>query len=87
MKFYRKKPEVVQAVQFINTLENFENEIKKLSADITWNVTLHPEDNRLLLPVEDGTLVAYPGDWVVKDGDGNVSICKRNMFEKLYELA
>jgi len=35
---------------------------------------------------EKGLRIAYKGDYIIKDGDGNLQVCPAKVFEKTYKL-
>jgi hypothetical protein len=77
MGHYRKKPVVVEAVQF--TGQNFEEigeftkELAKKIADVGAIETL------------EGVMTFHPGDWIIKGVKGEFYPCKPDIFEATYE--
>lgn len=94
MKF-RKKPVVIEAVQFIYSTEGIAN-IKEFcgSAIGTIKKARHPT---ALGEAEIGTLedgvhlkvqhIATEGDWIIKGVQGEFYACKPDIFEATYESA
>jgi hypothetical protein len=80
MPFYRKKPVVIEAVQF-----NGMNGIKLLE----WMNGVECEEDFLGEYVEiktlEGTMRANKGDWIIKGVNGEFYPCKPDIFEKTYE--
>ncbi|ACQ54175.1 hypothetical protein HYI19_07535 [Clostridium botulinum] len=76
---YRKKPVVVEAIQYtgknITEVHNFVR--KHLFRDIDGNVSIQTLE---------GTMKATPGDWIIKGVNGEFYPCKPDIFEKTYEL-
>ena len=70
MAKYRKKPVVIEAIQF--TGDNCE-EIKEFGAYI-------------VIKTLEGKMIALPGDWIIKGVKGEFYPCKPDIFEKTYEL-
>jgi hypothetical protein len=84
MPFYRKKPVVIEAVQWDGKSEAifpfapFEN------------VTAPPEvaeDGRLHITTLEGVMVAEIGDMVIKGVKGEIYPCKPDIFAATYESA
>ena len=82
---YRKKPVVVEAVQWIpegkptNMPEWF------------WNFfMLHPqhlneENQSLTIPTLEGKMTAMSGDWIIRGVKGELYPCKPDIFAATYE--
>ena len=85
MTQYRKKPVVIEAIQFNG--KNAE-EIEQWSNN---NVKAGPvsEDTltRAYLEIEtlEGTMTAQPNDYVIKGVNGEFYPCKPDIFDKTYE--
>lgn len=79
MKF-RKKPVVVDAVQF--PFDGHKTE--ELSAFIGQT---HDRDhyNWLTIATLEGDMKAQPGDWIIRGVKGEVYPCKPDIFEATYE--
>jgi len=75
----RKKPVVVEAVQYIGTKESI---AKILSLDN--NIGLFPD--HLEIKTLEGTHRADIGDWIIKGIKGEFYPCKPDIFEKTYEI-
>ncbi len=76
MKF-RKKPVVIEAVQFIHA--NFDEIEKFVGGDADFR------DGRLLVATREGPLWASPEDWVIKGIKGEFYPCKPDIFVETYE--
>lgn len=85
IKKYRKKPVVIEAVQF--TGENIEEcqsvAPHAMSAYIS-NIRLAGKQCLSIQTLE-GRMRADPGDWIIKDVAGEVYPCKPDIFAKTYE--
>lgn len=85
---YRKKPVVIEAVQF-NGMEDYLEICQWI--DKTPN-TLLTEDiveyrsPIMLVNTLEGTMAANPGDYIIKGVNGEFYPCKPDIFEKTYEL-
>ena len=79
---YRKKPIVIDAVQFkgdvgaesITSFGDFASQHDPwLGCDV------------LLIQTLEGTMTARPGDWIIRGVNGEFYPCKPDIFEKTYE--
>ena len=78
MAKYRKKPVVIEAIQF--TGDNFE-EIKKFGAQ-----GFDAGIRNMVIETLEGKMTALSGDWIIKGVKGEFYLCKPDIFEKTYEL-
>ena len=90
---FRKKPVVIEALQFQYTVEGVEalikfcgNELLKYGTERhmgakpwAWIGTLEDGDNG------EAKHVATEGDWIIKGVHGEFYACKPDIFEKTYE--
>ena len=84
---YRKKPVVIDAVQFTGTKENYA-EISRFcpSAGILpLGNAKGPGENCLLIKTLEGNHIANYGDWIIKGVKGEFYPCKPDIFELTYE--
>ena len=77
MNKYRKKPVIIEAVQY--TGNNIE-EIKKFCP----NCSLLFDD--LIIPTLEGRMRASVNDYIIKGVDGEFYPCKPDIFEKTYDV-
>jgi len=80
---YRKKPVVVEAWQL--TEDNFYAVGDWAGVRECWDLAA-PEPALHIKTVE-GTMKAFPGDWVIKGAAGEFYPCKPGIFEATYEPA
>ena len=80
MKKYRKKPVVIEALQFDG--KNYE-ECLNLSEDIF----MFDGDNYLNITTLEGTMKCSVGDYIIKGVNGEFYPCKPDIFKKTYEEA
>lgn len=79
MKF-RKKPVVIDAVQFDGTLASVESMmIPSCSQDLG--------SNTLEIETLEGVMTAQPGDWIIKGVKGEFYPCKADIFAATYDPA
>ena len=87
MPKYRKKPVVVEAMQWYPSTPMY---------DLVRNFASIPEDkgspfetqgNVLLVHTLEGVMTAQAGDWIIKGVRGEFYPCKPDIFEATYERA
>lgn len=81
---YRKRPVVVDAVQFVDTEES----ILKLSELGLYPVRVDYVDlDNPILKIEtlEGTMIATEGDYIIKGVQGEYYPCKLDIFAETYE--
>lgn len=92
MPKFRKKPVVIEAVQWLNTTESF-NAIQELNKDgnrsivsIGGDPEIPESKPQLSIPTLEGDMRADLNDWIIKGVSGEVYPCKPDIFEKTYEI-
>lgn len=75
MKTYRKKPVVIEAVQWNKNID----EMKSFMGVIV------VQADKLLIGTLEGTMTANIGDFIIKGVNGEFYPCKPDIFEKTYE--
>ena len=88
---YRKKPIVIEAVQW-NGL-NLE-EIKKFVgdsliyniSDAAWEVGKGAPAVHIEIKTLEGTMIAKAGDYIIRGVNGEIYPCAAKIFEKTYEV-
>lgn len=82
MNQYRKKPVVIEAVQYLpgETCE-------QLAAfmDVAHNEEDCFHDAEWVIPTLEGDMVARPGDWIIRGVQGELYPCKPDIFAATYE--
>lgn len=88
MKKFRKKPVVIEAIQFDGTHQSgvaiwdwSNQEVKPVASGRTEPGKL---DGMLIYTLE-GILQAKPGDWIIKGVKGELYPCKPDIFDATYE--
>ena len=88
MAKYRKKPVVIEAVQFIDRPES----IGELADFVNESCELkNAKDSKgydiaeLHIKTLEGVMIARDGDWVIKGIKGEFYPCKPDIFEATYE--
>lgn len=77
---FRKKPVVIEAMRF--------NEATGVVANIiAWAspVIIRYNHKGLVIPTEEGDMLASRGDWIIKGVKGEFYPCKPDIFEMTYE--
>lgn len=81
---YRKKPVEVEVIQF-NGVRNFD-EIKEFCGK---SLMAETHQGREIIALHiitlEGTLYAYPGDYIIRGVKGEIYPCKPDIFEQTYE--
>lgn len=87
MKNYRKKPVVIQAIQFFDQPEELIN-IQEFMGDIDLTIDYKDiNDPKLKIETLEGVMNASLGDWIIKGINGEFYPCKPDIFERTYESA
>lgn len=98
MPKFRKKPVIIEAIQFngntnIHEIENFVGkELKaELESETAYVAGMGAPIFSLLIETKEGVMKAFKGDWVIKEAfptnDRDFYPCKPDIFEKIYEPA
>lgn len=78
MPQYRKKPVVIEAVQYVGP--NFEEMEKFVGGDAEFR------DGQLIIATLEGAMKASIGDFIIKGVKGEFYPCKPDIFAATYEL-
>ncbi len=82
MPKFRKKPVIIDAVQY-NGTEKSAKEIQSMKKDIKW---LGAEGHYfLIIPTLEGDMRAEAGDWIIKGVKNEFYPCKNDIFLETYE--
>ena len=81
---YRKKPVVIEAVQFEDTPQRLTELSDFFGMEIVVDYTVR---DRPILKIGtlEGVMVASVGDWIIKGVKGEFYPCKPDIFEATYE--
>jgi len=80
MTFYRKKPVVIQAVQWTG-----ENNIEILNFCSTCYITSSGKSKDLIVSTLEGDMSAAVGDYIIKGVKGEFYPCREDIFDLTYE--
>lgn len=75
---FRKKPVVVDALQWVYT--NYDD-IKKFAGDAAFL----DGKGMLKIKTKEGTMTANQGDWIIRGVEGEIYPCAPVIFDKTYE--
>ena len=85
MPFFRKKPVVIEAVQFTHEADCFQQLL-----DFTGNtfrvLTTETEGYTGRIKTLEGVMTATPGDYIIKGVKGEFYPCKPEIFATTYEV-
>ena len=85
---YRKKPVVIEAIQFTGTRDNFDELLKFTgSGIIMYEERFEDKINSIGIKTLEGTMKASVNDFIIKGVNGEFYPCKPDIFEKTYEVA
>ena len=85
MPKFRKKPVVIEAVQFLNSHEELDALRHFIDNQDVVVSFLEPAKPILKIETLEGTMMAQVGDWIIKGVNGEFYPCKPDIFEKTYE--
>ena len=90
MPKFRKKPVVIDAVQWDGTEKSFKDVLKleKPGGRVirTHDKSIHEgEIQCLVIPTLEGEMLANINDWIIKGVAGELYPCKPDIFDKTYE--
>lgn len=87
---YRKKPVVVEAIQWNDNTKEIEEfcgeNCSYLVSDTAWEVKKGTPIEKLVIHTLEGDMVASRGDYIIKGVNGEFYPCKPDIFEKTYEI-
>lgn len=82
---YRKKPVVIEAIQFIDNADRI-MEIHEFLGGDTMRINYEDKYNPYIkIETLEGTMKASVGDYIIKGVNGEFYPCKPDIFEKTYE--
>ncbi len=81
VKNYRKKPVVIQAMQYLHTPESR----IELCAFMGIDSVAFSDTQGAFIPTLEGTMTASPNDWIIKGVKNEFYPCKPEIFAATYE--
>lgn len=91
MANYRKKPVIVQAIEWTGANIDeviafaFDGHLPSDDIHVGDGVGYTPALGTLDIPTLEGTMTALPGDWIIRGVKGEVYPCKPDIFAETYE--
>lgn len=88
MAKYRKKPIVIEAIQWDGSTKSFNliQELNSLGKRTIISESDIDDVTDLIIPTLEGDMRALIGDWIIKGINGEVYPCKPDIFAKTYDL-
>ena len=84
---YRKKPVVIEAIQFVDEPEQLQKLCDFMNID-TLKISYKCSDEpKLFIDTLEGPMQASVGDYIIKGVKGEFYACKPDVFELTYEKA
>lgn len=80
MPQFRKKPVVIEAVQYRAGEQD-----SAFAEDVIAGRIRYPEDGTMLIDTLEGSMTAQPGDWIIRGMKGELYPCKPDIFAATYE--
>ena len=96
MPFFRKKPVVIEAIEWNGTeaclqkilkWDGFLDSLPDDGVHVGRGVGYVPALGTLDIPTLEGVMTAQPGDWIIRGVAGEFYPCKPDIFEATYEPA
>lgn len=83
---FRKKPVVIEAVQFTGTNHSADEVMQFVAAgEVQCSGSTEPGNEHVLIPTLEGEMRASVGDWIIKGVQGEFYPCKPDIFAATYE--
>ena len=88
MPAFRKKPVVIEAIQWDGSIESGE----RIAMSFGASVDVHAERNdprppRLAIATIEGVMTAKAGDWIIQGVKGEIYPCRADIFAATYDAA
>lgn len=80
IKKYRKKPIIIEAVQYDGSEKSFE----EINTFTDYSIE-NPEGDTLYIPTLEGNMLISKGDWIIKGVKGEFYPCKPDIFKETYD--
>lgn len=85
---YRKKPVVIDAIQYLGH-SNYDEICSYVGQELVMeysNEEDFPDGQNILIPTLEGEMNAQKGDYIIKGIQGEFYPCKPDIFEASYEI-
>jgi len=84
---YRKRPVVIEAFRWTGGPGQTEDPLWIIEAMKDGRAGVDPDGGSLWLKTLTGIMTAFPGDYIIRGGRGEIYPCKAGMFDLTYEEA
>lgn len=81
--FFRRKPEVIEAIQFTGGIDSAKDVARFVSDGTAW--IYNDDTGTMVIGILSQLNFVEPGDWVIKGTHGNYYSSKPNIFNATYE--
>jgi len=85
IKKYRKKPIIIEAIQFFPTMKSCPDCIYKYEKERIVHEGIPSIYYGWRIDTLEGAMEVSPGDWIIKGIKGEFYPCKPDIFEKTYD--
>lgn len=89
MKKYRKKPVEVEVFKWLGDIRQSEDPEWIITAiydnKVSFGIDRGNSRPIMLIETLEGTMTAYPGDYIIQGVQGEIYPCKADIFEQTYE--
>lgn len=88
MKRYRKKPVLVEAIQYLPgmSLKDFPKGVNMRILEAAPNAPMSaPRQVEFYVRTLEGQMIVSPYDWIIRGTHGELYPCKPEIFETIYE--
>jgi len=85
MSKYRKKPVVIDAIQFVDGAKNRHEVLEFTGLAAYWRATA--DAGEIVIKTLEGEMVGSVGDWIIRGVNGEIYPCKPDIFAKTYDAA
>lgn len=83
IKDYKKKPVVIQAIQFTGTIESLNELSEFVGKDL--RIDILPTETSAIIKTLEGDMHVSVGDYVIKGVNGEFYPCKPDIFKQTYD--
>lgn len=87
MRLYKKKPVIVEALQYAFDGEKITPEMSQQAIAEFMGQRVSVLGDKIVIPTLEGEMYASPGDWIIKGTKGEFYPCKPDIFTETYEAA
>jgi len=85
MKSYRKKPVVIEAIQWDGSGKSYADLCEFMGTKLTGNMNGETTIQELEILTLEGTMLALKGDYIIRGLKGECYPCKPDIFEASYD--